>query len=60
MVQRSRQRAVDRAWKSYIADSLHAMSQGKSLRDRYDDIIRPREEIDVDAIIERVERAIGE
>ena len=59
MVQRSRQRAVDGTWRRYIADSLHAMSQGKYLSDRYDDMIRPREEIDVDAVIERVERAIG-
>lgn len=51
---RSRQRSVTMAYRSYVCDSLQAQGQGMVLAKRFADLLQPRQEIDVDAIIEGV------
>ena len=56
---RRRKRSIDAAYRSYVADSLQNIPQGKFIQTRFVDITRPRQEIDVDSIIDKVTQAIG-
>lgn len=53
-VQRFRKRRLDEAYRSYVADSLQNIPQGKYLTQRWSDMTKGHEEIDVDATIEHV------
>ena len=57
-VARTRNRAMDEAYRSYVADSLQNIPQGRYITRRFSDLTRPHEEIDADATIERVTRAL--
>lgn len=52
-------RAEARAYRTYVTDSLWYQAQGKALRDRFADLMRPRKEIDVEGTIDMVERQLG-
>lgn len=54
-----KQRDEERAYRMYVTDSLWYKAQGKALRDRFADLIRPRKEIDVEETIDMVERQLG-
>lgn len=41
-------------YRSYVTESLRLAQEGKAIRRTYIDLIKPRERIDVDAIIEHV------
>lgn len=56
---RCRQRVRDRAYQSLVFDSLQNIPQGKYIPRGLDDLLRPRQEIDVDAIIDHVADMIG-
>ena len=51
---RRRERAREMAYRVYVTDSLRMAPQGQYLSRRYADLIRPRQEIDADAIIDHV------
>lgn len=53
-IARRRQREVTLAYRTYVSDSLQNAPKGMALTRRFADMIRPREEIDADAIIEHV------
>lgn len=56
---RCRVRAKDRAWRSLVFDSLQNIPQGKYIPMGLEEIMRPRQEIDVDAIIDHVATLLG-
>lgn len=56
---RRRQRVMDRAYQSLVFESLQNIPQGKYIPRGLDDLMRPRQEIDVDAIIDHVADIIG-
>ena len=47
-----------RAYRTYVTDSLWYQAQGKALRDRFADLLRPREEIDVEGTIDRISQEL--
>lgn len=58
-VARSRQRAKETAFRVYVTDSLQMAPQGMYLSRRYADALAPKQEIDVDAIIDHVADLLG-
>lgn len=56
---RCRERVRDRAWRSLVFDSLQNIPQGKYIPRSLEDIMRPRQDIDVDAIIDHVADLLG-
>lgn len=57
---RRRRRSVEQAYMAYVTDSLQGIPQGKYLQSRFADMTKPRQDIDVDAVIDRVAKALGE
>lgn len=57
--ERQRERSRQRAYQALIFDSLQNIPQGKYIPQRLEEILRPRQEIDVDAIIEHVAALLG-
>ena len=53
-VARARERAVTEAYRVYVTDTLRMSPQGQYPSKRYADLMRPRQEIDADAIIDHV------
>lgn len=53
------QRDEEKAYRIYVTDSLWYQAQGKALKDRFADLLRPQEEIDVEETIDMVERKLG-
>jgi hypothetical protein len=58
-IARGRNRAVDRAYRSLMFASLQNIPQAKYIPYELDELLRPRPEIDVDAIIDHVAKKIG-
>ena len=56
---RQRQRIRDRAYQSLMFESLQNIPQGKYIPRSLDDLLRPRQNIDVNAIIDHVADMIG-
>lgn len=56
---RRRSRVVDMAYRSLVFASLQNIPQGKYFQRGLDELLRPRQEIDVDAIADHVARMIG-
>lgn len=56
---RQRKRIRERAYQSLVFESLQNIPQGKYIPRGLDDLLRPRQEIDVDAIIDHVADIIG-
>ena len=56
---RRRSRTIDRACRSLMFASLQNIPQGKYFPRGLDELLRPRQEIDVDAIIDHVADIIG-
>lgn len=52
--QRQRERSRRKAYQALVFDSLQNIPQGKYIPQRLEEILRPRQEIDVDAIIDHV------
>lgn len=50
---------LDRAFRSYVADSLHFMPQGQYVAARFGELVEPRPEIDAEAIVENVLARLG-
>lgn len=42
----------------YVAESLRLMGEGKYIRTPYEDFLRPRQTVDVDAVINKVAAAL--
>lgn len=59
-IERTKQRATLLSYRSYVTDSLQGIPQGKYLTQRWSDLIKPHEDIDVDATIEHVLAALEE
>ena len=57
---RAKERMERFVYRAYMTDTVQGLMQGKAVQIRYADIIRPRPEIDVDAIIEHVSRRASE
>lgn len=60
MIERRRRAAVDAAWRSYVADSLQNIPQNRFLTNRFADLVQVREEVDVEATIDRVAALVDE
>ena len=52
--QRAYERALRHSYRVYVTDAIHFISQGKCHTTRWVEAIRPHEDIDVDATIERI------
>ena len=48
------------AYRVYVTDSLRMIPKNEYLQQRFSDVIRPHEDIDVDGTIERVIGALKE
>jgi len=53
-LERRKQRMQELSYRIYVTDSLRMAPQGQYMSRRYADVIKPRQEIDADAIIEHV------
>ena len=53
------QRSEEKAYRTYVTDTLWYQAQGKALRDRFADLMHPRKQIDVEGTIDMVERQLG-
>lgn len=58
-VARFQHRQEKKAYRLYVTESLRMAPQGKYLTQSFDDMIRPHEEIDVEATIEHVIEGLG-
>lgn len=58
--ERTRQRNVMRSYQIYVTDSLQNAPQGKYMAKRWIDTMKPHEEIDVQATIDHVIKALEE
>lgn len=58
-IARARARAKEHAYRVYVTESLRLSPQGQCLSRSYADVIRPHEEIDVDATINKVFEGLG-
>lgn len=56
---RQRQRIRDRAYQSLVFESLQNIPQNRYIPRSLDDLLRPRQDIDVNAIIDHVASIIG-
>lgn len=56
---RRRQRVMDRAYQSLVFESLQNIPQGRYIPRSLDELLQPRQEIDVDAIIDHVAGLLG-
>lgn len=56
---RRRRRAIEQVYAAYVTDSLQGIPQGKFLQRRFSDLTKTREDIDVDAVIDHVARAMS-
>lgn len=56
---RRRKRDVERVYEVYVTDALQAIPQNKCMSKRFYDVIRIRQDIDVEAVVDRVVSAIG-
>jgi len=56
---RRRQRVRDRAYQSLVFESLQNIPQGRYIPRSLDELLQPRQEIDVDAIIDHVAGLLG-
>lgn len=54
MSSRARERAVNRAWMHYVADSLQCIPQAKYLSKRFADLLTVREDFDPEDVISSV------
>jgi hypothetical protein len=59
-VARTKARVEQKSYRIYVTDSLQNIPQSKYVTRRWVDTLRPREEIDVDAIIDKVAAMIGD
>lgn len=59
MAARTLERAKRHSFRVYVTECLRLAPQGMTMDRPWHEVVRPREEIDVDAIIERVAAAIG-
>ncbi len=59
-VGRMRMYAEEMAYRTYVTDSLMLAPQGMYLSARFEDAIRPREEIDVEGTIDHILARMGE
>jgi hypothetical protein len=59
-IARHRKRAVQNACRDYICDTLRMIPQGMYPARTFSELIQPRREIDVSAIIDHVASVIGE
>lgn len=57
---RRKRDARDTAYRVYVTESLRNIPQGKYIPHELEHYLRPREEIDVEAIIDRVASAVSE
>ena len=53
-IERTKQRNVTESFRVYVTDSLQNAPQGKYLMQRWSDLTKPHEDIDVDATIDHV------
>ena len=58
-IARRRKRVVWYACRDYICDTLRMIPQGMYPARNFSDMMRPRQEIDVDAIVDHVASVIG-
>lgn len=58
-IARRRQRIRDRAYQSLVFESLQNVPQGRYIPRSLEELLRPRQEIDVDAIIDHVAEILG-
>ena len=58
-IARRRQRIRDRAYQSLVFESLQNVPQGRYIPRNLEELLRPRQEIDVDAIIDHVAEILG-
>ena len=56
---RRHERTRRNAYQSLVFESLQNIPQGKFIPRGLDDILKPRQEIDVDAVIEHIAEVIG-
>lgn len=56
---RCRRDAMESAWRSLVFDSLQNIPQGRYIPMSLGELMRPRQEIDVDEIIDHVEDLLG-
>lgn len=60
MVQRRRMREVELAYRIFVTDALRNIPQAKYSTERWFDMLKPHEDIDVDDIIDHVVMRISE
>ena len=58
-VARRSQRARERAYQSLVFESLQNVPQGKYIPRTLEELLRPKQEVDVDAIIDHVAELLG-
>ena len=58
-VSKAKARAEEKSFRTYVTDSLQNIPQSKFVTRRWIDTLKPHEDIDVDAIVERVATMIG-
>ena len=58
--ERTKQRNVARAYQTYVTDSLQSIPQGKYMSQKWSDLFKPHEEIDVQATIDHVKKMLEE
>ena len=58
--ERTRQRGVARSYQMYVTNALQNIPQGKYMSKQWSDLIEPHKEIDVQATIDHVVKALEE
>ena len=58
--ERTRQRGIEHSYRVYVTNALQNAPKGAYITQSWSDLIRPHEEIDVDAIIGHVISALEE
>ena len=59
LIGRRQARNKEHAYRVYVTESLRLSPQGKCLARSYADVIKPHEDIDVDATIDKVIESLG-